>query len=152
MYSVIRTHEICVAHRLVGHAGGCQRIHGHNYVFEIECRCVALNEMGMVVDFTDIKNLVCKWLYDNWDHRTLLWSEDPIAQYVEEHRFTTPLELMNSIVVVPYNPTVENMGYSLVNEIFPELLNGEGAIFTIPSITIYETSKCKAVVRRWTSV
>ena len=32
-YSVIRTHEICAGHRVVGHESKCRMLHGHNYVF-----------------------------------------------------------------------------------------------------------------------
>ena len=32
-YKVIRTHEICAGHRVVGHESKCRHLHGHNYVF-----------------------------------------------------------------------------------------------------------------------
>jgi 6-pyruvoyltetrahydropterin/6-carboxytetrahydropterin synthase len=32
-YKVIRSHEICAGHRVVGHESKCRHLHGHNYVF-----------------------------------------------------------------------------------------------------------------------
>lgn len=32
-YIVIRSHEICAGHRVVGHESKCRHLHGHNYVF-----------------------------------------------------------------------------------------------------------------------
>lgn len=32
-YEVIRSHEICAGHRVVGHESKCRHLHGHNYVF-----------------------------------------------------------------------------------------------------------------------
>ena len=32
-YKVIRSHEICAGHRVVGHESKCRMLHGHNYVF-----------------------------------------------------------------------------------------------------------------------
>ncbi|PZQ87285.1 MAG: 6-pyruvoyl tetrahydrobiopterin synthase [Leifsonia xyli] len=32
-YKVIRTHEICAGHRVVGHESKCRHLHGHNYMF-----------------------------------------------------------------------------------------------------------------------
>lgn len=35
-YSVIRTHEICAGHRVVGHESKCRHLHGHNYKFHFK--------------------------------------------------------------------------------------------------------------------
>lgn len=32
-YEVVRSHEICAGHRVVGHESKCRHLHGHNYVF-----------------------------------------------------------------------------------------------------------------------
>ena len=59
-----RQHEIHCGHRVVGHQSKCQHLHGHSYVFTLHC--VAdnnkLNDLGMVIDFGDIKRLLCQWL------------------------------------------------------------------------------------------
>lgn len=36
MHTVIRSHEICAGHRVVGHESKCRHLHGHNYVFHFK--------------------------------------------------------------------------------------------------------------------
>ena len=35
-YTVIRSHEICAGHRVVGHESKCRHLHGHNYKFHFK--------------------------------------------------------------------------------------------------------------------
>lgn len=53
----IKTH-FSAAHRLVGYEGQCANPHGHNWEVEIFVRGNQLNEIGMLVDFRDIKAAV----------------------------------------------------------------------------------------------
>src|SRR5262245_48627410 len=61
-------------HRIVGHKGKCARLHGHTYKIEITCiGSLDSTSPGFVVDFGDLKSLV-----NEWDHRFLVWDQDPI--------------------------------------------------------------------------
>ena len=77
------------AHQLVGHKGKCANLHGHTYKLEIELRGVSQTEtgssQGMVVDFTDVKDVV-KPLVSKLDHAVLLQGNEPIASYVDTNR------------------------------------------------------------------
>ncbi len=79
MYEVVRGHYISCGHRVYLHEGACKNLHGHSYRVHFHCRSRELDAMGMVVDFGVIKRLLCSWLDDNFDHRTLIWQEDPIG-------------------------------------------------------------------------
>ncbi len=144
MLTAIRTHEICAAHRLFGHQGSCGRIHGHNYVLEVEVeRCSGGTDetTGMVMDFSEIRERLCSWLDRNWDHRLLLWDRDPLASLaglIEEHA-------PGSVLAVPFNPTAENMARHLLHQVFPALLEGTGC--RSPGLTLHETGKCKVRVQ-----
>lgn len=142
-----KSHELQAAHRLVGHEGQCRRIHGHSYRFEITIESDSydfqLNPLGMVADFSDISKTVCKWLDDNWDHRLLLWSGDPLLNttFVEALK---ECELDDSIQLVPFNPTAENMAAYLIETICPQLL--KDIPVSVVKVKVYETTKCCAEV------
>ena len=63
-------------HRLLEHNGKCVFPHGHTYRAEILVASEALNELGFVVDFTELKQKVNGWIEQNWDHAFLVNSRD----------------------------------------------------------------------------
>jgi 6-pyruvoyltetrahydropterin/6-carboxytetrahydropterin synthase len=68
MYYVKKRIEISAAHKLsLDYESKCTSLHGHNWIITVECRGKELNHNGMVVDFTEIKNVVQKRL----DHKVL---------------------------------------------------------------------------------
>ena len=59
------------AHQLRGYKGKCENLHGHNYKIEIYARGSVLNNIGLLVDFGDLKQAadeIGKYL----DHRNLI--------------------------------------------------------------------------------
>lgn len=139
MYKVIHRHEISMAHRLVDHPRGCGRLHGHNYLIEIEVLSYDLNDDGMVIDFGHIKSTCDEWLDSNWDHRLMLWDEDPLLKTEEVSNALA----LNGLVVVDGNPTAEYMA-SKLRMIFSDLLR---RILTPPfsiNVTVHETSTGRA--------
>lgn len=68
MYTVKKTIEVSASHSLkLSYASKCEDLHGHNWVITVWCRSKALNEDGMVVDFSHIKKVV----KDRMDHKNL---------------------------------------------------------------------------------
>lgn len=133
-HTITRTHEIHAGHKVTGHEGQCSNLHGHSYVFEFTCCGTKLDDVGRVIDFSQIKSLLCHWLDTNWDHRMLLNVRDPIAG---------PLTALDpSVVLVPFNPTAEMLAEHLVVEIAPGLLDGTGV--ELVRCTVHETGKCSA--------
>ncbi len=43
------------AHQLRGYRGKCENLHGHNYKIEIYARGRELNNIGLLVDFVELK-------------------------------------------------------------------------------------------------
>ena len=81
MYTVIKRMEISASHSLtLPYPSKCENLHGHNWIITVYCCSKELNEYGMVVDFSQIKEVVQGAL----DHRHL-----------------------ND--VLPFNPTAENI-------------------------------------------
>ena len=63
-------------HRLLEHNGKCVFPHGHTYKAEIWVASEALNDLGFVVDFTELKQKVNDWIEEHWDHAFLVNSRD----------------------------------------------------------------------------
>ena len=135
LFSVTRYHDISCGHRVVGHEGKCRNLHGHNYRIHFHCRSKGLDSVGRVIDFSVIKSALCQWLEDNWDHRMLIYDEDPLLPSL--------LDLDETVVEVPFNPTAENMAWYLLWVVAPKQLPSEIECFRVQ---IEETRKCSADV------
>lgn len=127
-----RYHDISCGHRVVGHEGKCRNLHGHNYRIHFYCEASALDDVGRVVDFSVIKERLCMWLESNWDHRMLVWSEDPLYQSLAE--------IDPSVRQVHFNPTAENMGEFILRKMAPIQLKRTGV--KLVKVVIEETRKC----------
>ena len=67
-YRVIKRMEISGAHRLsLPYESKCRGLHGHNWIITVFCESETLDENGMVVDFSKIKELV----HGKLDHQFL---------------------------------------------------------------------------------
>jgi 6-pyruvoyltetrahydropterin/6-carboxytetrahydropterin synthase len=101
MYSVTKRIDFCYGHRLLDYDGVCAHPHGHNAVAEIEVQRAELDERNMVVDFTDIKNVVKEWVDRQLDHKMILRHDDPLVN---------PLQTLGEpIYILDSNPTVERI-------------------------------------------
>ena len=108
----VKTH-FSAAHCLNGYEGDCGRMHGHNWIIEVYVRCERLNEIGIGIDFRDIKKSV-KDVLQGLDHFNL--NELPAFRSV--------------------NPTSENIARYLYKEL-ARLLNGEA--IRISKVKVSET-------------
>lgn len=69
-------------------------MHGHTYVITVRLGCGKLNPQGMVVDFSQIKEIVRRF-----DHHTLVQNGGDDIIFVPEA----------GIVKLPFNPSCENL-------------------------------------------
>lgn len=138
-WTITREHEICCGHRVAGHEGKCKDLHGHNYKFVMTLAPKnGLDPIGRVIDFNAIKLYLCDWLERNWDHKTLLWKEDPL--YLELMKKFSQHIRLDSIIGLPCNPTVENIAEYFVEDIAPVLLGHTDV--RLVSLVLWETGKC----------
>ena len=82
------------AHQLRGYKGKCENLHGHNYKIEIYARGAELNNIGLLIDFGDLKSAADEFV-KYVDHRNinelppfdeeLNPSAENIARYVLEY-------------------------------------------------------------------
>lgn len=70
MYELTVETDFAAAHRLVGYEGLCENLHGHNWRVDVTVSSPSLNDLGMVMDFKDLKALVAE-LLEEFDHKYL---------------------------------------------------------------------------------
>ena len=69
-YEVMIERNFSSAHQLRGYKGKCENLHGHNYKIEIFAKGAELNNIGLLIDFVDLKKAaddVVKY----FDHRNI---------------------------------------------------------------------------------
>lgn len=122
------------AHRVVGHQFKCKYLHGHGYELEITARADKLNELGMVVDFGELKGIMKEWIDNNLDHNVILWEKDhELGQHISSHT-------QQNVYYLKQNPTAENIAFHIKNDIIPILFTKNS--FEIVKVKIYETPNC----------
>ena len=67
---VTRTFSFEAAHQLDWHSGACKNLHGHSYRLEVTV-AGALDDNGIVIDFSDLSALVQHAVLDVFDHTYL---------------------------------------------------------------------------------
>ncbi len=107
--------DFAAAHTLRNYPGDCSKLHGHNWKVEAEVTATALNEVGIGIDFKEIRkttNTIC----DRLDHT-----------YLNE---LSPFDTIN--------PTAENIA-AYIYKALAEQLNGD--TISVSAITIWETER-----------
>ena len=131
-YQVTKTIEFSYGHRLLNHNGKCRYLHGHNGMLEIDVDAERLDEMGMVIDFTRINEVVKTWVDDNLDHRMLLCREDPAVALLKDAG--------EPVYVMDENPTAENIAALVWRSARKAGLN-------VSEVRLWETSTSRASYR-----
>lgn len=119
-------------HRLVNYKGKCGHNHGHYYKVEIYLSGDHLNDLGILEDFSEIKDRVHAWIDRNWDHAMLLNSRD-----IENVKFHQKMKY-KIFLFRDENPTAENISKFLYYKV--KELTG----FNVLQVTVYESPKSAA--------
>ena len=145
--------EFDYGHRVLGHTnskgepGKCSSLHGHRGKVQITCECESLNQIGVVIDFGLVKEIVGGWIDKNWDHTMILNSEDPVLDlYVGvitgsgEAAGGTPAFGPNTpYILEKMNPTAENLAQELF-KVATRLLLPHG--IRVSEVVFWETPNC----------
>ena len=133
MFRVTKEIDFCYGHRLLNYDGKCRHLHGHNGRAVITLESTGLDSLGMVMDFTAIKQILGKWIDDALDHRMLLHRDDPVIP--ELRRQGEPF------VELDVNPTAEN----LAKMIFDYAVSHD---LPVVEVTLWETENSFATYRK----
>ena len=95
--------EFSAAHFLKGYSGNCANIHGHNWAVDVYVTCGQLNEIGIGVDFRDVKQAINDIVKD-FDHRYLnelpaFANINPTSENIARHFYRKLANRLNSDVV-----------------------------------------------------
>ena len=128
------------AHALYGYDGKCKNIHGHSYHLYVTVigRPIENNQHaknGMVMDFGDLKVIVKKEIVNKFDHAVVLNENSPhkeLADTISDHS--------HKVVLVPYQPTSENMLLDFAERIQSQLPQN----VLLHSLKLYETANSYA--------
>lgn len=129
MYRVTREIAFCYGHRLLNYEGKCRHLHGHNGKAVIVLQAPALDALGMLVDFSEIKQKVQRWIDETLDHNMLLRRDDPILPALRERG--------ERVYVMDVNPTAENIARLIFEKTVESGL-------PVVEVILWETEKCYA--------
>ncbi len=115
--------EFAAAHRLRGYEGNCARLHGHNWKVEVSVSGEHLNDVGMLMDFKEIKRRA-KVVLDELDHFYL----NDITPFNDE-----------------LNPTAENIAWFLFDRLSKDINDNH---ISVASVKVWENDRNCATFSR----
>lgn len=136
---VTREFSFEMAHVLKGYDGPCRNVHGHSYRLFVTITGKPVNDNtsprnGMVLDFTDLKEIVVHTIIERFDHSVVI-SSDFAA---EKEKIMA--DAFGNAVIVDYQPTCENLVTDFAGRIKSELPDG----INLHSLRLCETAKSYA--------
>lgn len=99
MFRIAKEIRFCYGHRLINYEGKCRHLHGHNGKVLIVLEAPELDERGMLIDFSELKTVMSRWIDENLDHKMLLHRDDPALPLLRE--------LGEPVYLMDMNPTAE---------------------------------------------
>ena len=128
------------AHALYGYDGKCKNIHGHSYHIYVTVIGTPIIDdknpkNGMVMDFGDLKVIVKREIVSKFDHAVVLNGESPHKELAN-----TINDYSHKVVLVPYQPTSENMLIDFAERIQSQLPQN----VLLHSLKLYETANSYA--------
>ena len=102
--------ETDTGHRVPNHKSKCRHFHGHRYRWEAAeltgdiIQSEGVSDEGMVMDFSDVSDLLNTYIHDVVDHAFVVFEKD--AQAIQALEL---LEADHRTFIVPFVPTAENL-------------------------------------------
>ena len=92
MYELQITTQFAAAHQLRNFRGKCEKLHGHNWRIDVFVEGEKLNDIGLVIDFKDLKDATNK-IMDELDHSFLnelpqFKDKNPSSENIAAYIFT----------------------------------------------------------------
>ncbi|HTV53923.1 MAG TPA: 6-carboxytetrahydropterin synthase QueD [Terriglobia bacterium] len=121
MFEVSVEYSFAAGHALRNYKGKCENIHGHNYRLQVTVVGDALNDAGLLVDFSDLKKEI-RLVVSRFDH-----------QFLNE---VAPFDQLN--------PSAENLARYISDSIGPQLRHRG---LQVQAVTVWETETSSATYR-----
>jgi 6-pyruvoyltetrahydropterin/6-carboxytetrahydropterin synthase len=135
---ITRRLEFDAGHRIPNHASQCRHLHGHRYAIEITLSGKIIDtegasEQGMVMDFSEVKDIARRMLVDHWDHAFLVYQGDRVVI-----DFLATLA-GHKTVVLPLVPTAENLAAEAFRILDAAYFDKYGNQLRLERVRLYET-------------
>ncbi|MFW6242784.1 MAG: 6-pyruvoyl trahydropterin synthase family protein [bacterium] len=117
-----------IGHRLSLHKGNCKNVHGHSFSVIITLKSNQLDNNDMVMDFSDLKRMVNKYI-DQLDHGIMLNKNDPLCEKLES--------CSEKVTKFDADPTAETLSEYLYYEI-KNTIESKDSFIEVESITVFE--------------
>lgn len=135
---ITRRLEFDAGHRIPQHKSQCRHLHGHRYALEVTLSGAVIqtegaSEQGMVMDFSDVKDIALQKIVNLWDHAFLVYRGDHAV-----------LDFLNSIpehktVVLDSVPTAENLALAAFKVLDAAYVDVYGNQLRLERVRLYET-------------
>jgi 6-pyruvoyltetrahydropterin/6-carboxytetrahydropterin synthase len=122
MFEVTVEETFAAGHALRNYKGKCENVHGHNYKLQVTLEGPKLDDIGLLVDFVEIKRAM-HTVVDRLDHQFL--NELP------------PFDALN--------PSAENIAKYIYEELSRGLTGGNGV--RVSAVKLWETDTSSATYR-----
>ncbi|MBD0372369.1 MAG: 6-carboxytetrahydropterin synthase QueD [Pyrinomonadaceae bacterium] len=109
MFEVMIERNFSSAHQLRGYRGKCENLHGHNYRVEIYARGRELNNIGLLVDFVELKR-----------------AADEIVQFLD-HKNINELPPFDEEL----NPSAENLARFILERVASHITDDRVQIYKV---------------------
>ena len=144
---ITRRLEFDAGHRIPDHKSQCRHLHGHRYTIEITLSGSVIDKSGdaangMVMDFSQVKDLAKQHLVDAWDHAFLAFAGDKAI-----------VDFLNSLpdhktVILDRVPTAKNLAriaFECLDAVYRDTYGNQ---LQLHQVRLYETPNCWADARR----
>lgn len=140
---ITRRLEFDAGHRIPDHKSQCRHLHGHRYAIEITLSGDIIEKEGdaangMVMDFSQVKDLARQHLVDTWDHAFLAYAGDrPVVDFLTSMPG-------HKTVVLDRVPTAENLAriaFGILDAVYRDTY---GNHLRLERIRLFETPNCWA--------
>lgn len=140
---ITRRLEFDAGHRIPDHKSQCRHLHGHRYAIEITLSGSVIDRAGdaangMVMDFSQVKDLANLHLVNQWDHAFLAYAGDSM---IVEFLATLP---DHKTVLLDRVPTAENLARLAFEILDPVYRDTYGNHLQLQQVRLYETPNCWA--------
>tara|TARA_A100000164_G_C21229990_1_gene462229 strand:+ start:37 stop:483 length:447 start_codon:yes stop_codon:yes gene_type:complete len=128
---------ISTGHRQWRDDGHCRYVHGYGRYVQFTFASDNLDHRGWVMDFGGLKG-VKKWLEEQWDHRLLLSSDDPL---LDEFRKIDELGGCNINVMdvaKGYGPGIEQSCKFVYDHVNPMILEATDGKAWLEKVEVWE--------------
>lgn len=146
--------SFAASHRLHGHEGRCQFLHGHNYNVDIMLEGYSLDDVGRLMDFKAVKETIGEWIDAHWDHAFIFNIHDPIALKIVDLMMEE--QQCGRTYGMSDNPTAEHMVRELenaaINVLAPLVYTNEQLTGLHVKFRVWETESAYAESSEWVKI